>query len=145
MAPIWRLPVDTHQRHFVDEAPCVVEQIESFRSERLRRGGWNHGLCPKYTFSVLRAGRMAFCRETCKAKTMAAVQMRNEVRMLSKPPWFHTYVFDLLATKRIHLCKPPTQTRSSIVGQLLAAAQTNSKAAEDRRSCRRAVQPQSHA
>ena len=31
-------PSTQHKRHFVDEAPCVVEQIESFRSERLRKG-----------------------------------------------------------------------------------------------------------
>ena len=61
-------PPTQHKRHFVDETRCVVEQIESFRSERLRRGGWNHGLCSKYTFSVLRAGRMEFCRERCNAK-----------------------------------------------------------------------------
>ena len=36
--------------------------------KRLRRGGWNLGSCSKYTFSVLRAGRMAFCRATCTAK-----------------------------------------------------------------------------
>ena len=125
-------PSTQHKRHFVDETPCVVEQIESFRSERLRRGGWNHGLCSKYTCSVLRAGRMAFCRETCNAKTMTVVQMRNDVRSLSKPQWFHTYLFDLLATKRIHVCKQTsTQTRSRIA----AAAQTNSKAVGDRRSC----------
>lgn len=37
---------------------------------------------------------------------MTTVQMRNEVRLLSQPQWFHTYLFDLIATKRLHLCKP---------------------------------------
>ena len=108
-------PSTQHKRHFVDETPCVVEQIESFRSERLRRGGWNHGLCSKYTCSVLRAGRMAFCRETCNAQTMTVVQMRNEVRLLSKPQWFHTYLFDLIATKRIHLCKPLPRPEAALL------------------------------
>ena len=36
---------------------------------------------------------------------MSAIQMRNEVRLLSNPKWFHEYVFDLIATRRIQLCK----------------------------------------
>ena len=108
-------PSTQHKRQFIDETPCVVEQIESFRSERLRRGGWNHGLCSKYTCSVLRAGRMEFCRATCSVKNMTAVQMHNEVRLLSKPQWFHTYLFDLIATKRIHLCKPLPRPEAALL------------------------------
>ena len=108
-------PSTQHKRHFVDETPCVVEQIESFRSERLRRGGWNHGLCSKYTCQCSGPEGLHFCRETCNAKTMTVVQMRNEVRLLSKPQWFHTYLFDLIATKRIHLCKPLPRPEAALL------------------------------
>ena len=46
---------------------------------------------------------------------MTAVQMRNEVRLLSKPQWFHTYLFDLIATKRIHLCKPLPRPEAALL------------------------------
>ena len=113
--PFCSHPSTQHKRHFVDETHCVVEQIESSRSERLR-GRWNHGSCSEYTFSVLRARRMAFSCEACKANTMTAVQMHNEVRLLSKPEWLHRYLFDLIATQRIHACKPlPRQEAALLV------------------------------
>ena len=46
---------------------------------------------------------------------MTAVQMRNEVRLLSKPQWFHTYLFDLIATKGIHLCKPLPRPEAALL------------------------------
>ena len=58
---------------------------------------------------------MAFCREMYNTKTMAIVQMRNEVRLLSKPHWFHTYLFELIATERIHPCKPLTRPEAALL------------------------------
>ena len=47
-----------------------------------------------------------FVAKCATQKTMATVQRCNEVRLLSKPHWLHTYLFHLIATERIHLCKP---------------------------------------
>ena len=46
---------------------------------------------------------------------MTAVQLHNEVRLLSKPQWFRTYLFDLIATKRIHLCKPLSRPEAALL------------------------------
>ena len=46
-----------------------------------------------------------FVAPRAQPKKMTTAQMRNEVRLLSKPQWFHSYLFDLVATKSIHLCK----------------------------------------
>ena len=46
---------------------------------------------------------------------MTTVQMRNEVRLLSQPLWFHTYLFDLIATKRLHLCKPLPRPEAALL------------------------------
>ena len=40
-----------------------------------------------------------FVAKRATQQTMTAVQMRNEVRVLSKPQWPHTYLFDLIAAK----------------------------------------------
>ena len=56
-----------------------------------------------------------FVAKRATQKTMTAVQMRNEVRLLSKPQWFHTYLFDLIATKRIHLCKPLPRPEAALL------------------------------
>ena len=47
--------------------------------------------------------------------TMTAVQMHNEVRLLSKPEWFHRYLFDLIATQRIHVCKPLPRPEAALL------------------------------
>ena len=78
-----------HKRSFVGAAPCVVEQSESFRSERLRSGGWMHGVISDYTVSVIRAGRMACQREACNT-TRDISSKRIGVRLLSIPQWLHT-------------------------------------------------------
>ena len=56
-----------------------------------------------------------FVAKCATQKTMAIVQMRNEVRLLSKPHWFHTYLFDLIATERSHLCKPLTRPEAALL------------------------------
>ena len=56
-----------------------------------------------------------FHAKNAKQKTMTTVQMRNEVRLLSKPQWFHTYWFDLIATNRIHLCKLLPRPEASLL------------------------------
>ena len=56
-----------------------------------------------------------FVAKRAKPKTMTAVQMRNEVRLLSTPQWFHTHLFDLIATKRIHLCKPLPRPEAALL------------------------------
>ena len=57
-----------------------------------------------------------FHAKHAKQNTMTAVQMHNEVRLLSKPEWLHRYLFDLIATQRIHACKPlPRQEAALLV------------------------------
>ena len=36
---------------------------------------------------------------------MAAIQMHNEVRLLTKPQWIPLYLYDLITFKSINLCK----------------------------------------
>ena len=88
-----------------------------------------------------------FHAKSAKQKTMTTVQMRNEVRLLSKPEWLPRYLGGPNNHEKNHDVQTATQTRSSIAGQAgqgpLAGAHTSSKAAEDRRNCRREVQPQS--
>ena len=58
-----------------------------------------------------------FVAKCATQKTMAIFQMRNEVRLLSKPHWFHTYLFDLIATERIHLCKPLPRPEAAVLAR----------------------------
>ena len=51
------------------------------------------------------AGWHFVAKRTVKRKSVAAA-LRNEVRLLSKPPWFHTHLHDLIATYGLALCKP---------------------------------------
>ncbi len=41
-----------------------------------------------------------------KNKAMNAAQLRNEIRLLSTPPWFQTYFVDLVRFGGLSLCKP---------------------------------------
>jgi hypothetical protein len=43
-------------------------------------------------------------KRATKGKKCAA-EIHNEVRLLSKPPWFGTHLFDLIATTSFTLCK----------------------------------------
>ena len=48
-------------------------------------------------------------------KTMTNVQIRNEVRLLSKPQWSRTYLYDLIATRGIRLCKTPPRPETALL------------------------------
>merc|ERR1711884_899313 len=69
---------------------------------------------------------------------MTAAQMHNEVRLLSKPEWFHRYLFDLIATQRIHLCKPLPRPEAA----LLASCWRQLKPTAKRRKIEEAAEEQ---
>ena len=59
------------RRHNINGILSIIVRSSKLRALGLKglgRGIWNHGLCSEYTFSVLRARRIAFSCETCKAK-----------------------------------------------------------------------------
>ena len=56
-----------------------------------------------------------FHAKHAKQNTMTAVQMHNEVRLLSKPEWFHRYLFDLIATQSMHVCKPLPRPEAALL------------------------------
>ena len=46
-----------------------------------------------------------FVAKRVKENKRCAAQLNNDVRLLSKPKWFQTYLFDLLTTGALTLCK----------------------------------------
>ena len=46
-----------------------------------------------------------FIAKRRKHKTLSAAELRQEVRLLSTPKWFQVYLFDLIASRAIKLCK----------------------------------------
>ena len=53
---------------------------------------------------------------------MRAAQLHNEVRLLSKPKWFQTYIFDLLTTGALTLCKPVPRPERAVLSSSIATA-----------------------
>ena len=84
-----------------------------------------------------------FVTKRATQTTLTAVQMRNEVRLLSKPQWFHTYVSYLIATTRIHLCKPLPRPEAALLASCwrqlkpTAKRQNISEAAADQHNPKR--------
>ena len=78
-----------------------------------------------------------FIAKRRKHKTLFAAELRQEVRLLSTPKWFQVYLFDLIASRAIKLCKhlprPETALLASCWRQLKPTAkrQKIAEAAEE--------------
>ena len=59
-----------------------------------------------------------FHAKHAKQNTVTAVQMHNEVRLLSKPAWFPRYLGDLITMKRIMMCKQLPRPEAALLGRL---------------------------
>ena len=57
-----------------------------------------------------------FIAKRRKHKTQSAAELRHEVRLLSKPKWFQVYLFDLIASRAIKLCKHLPSCWRGVIG-----------------------------
>ena len=52
-----------------------------------------------------------------KANKSIAARLQRELRLLSKPKWFNTYLFDLINTGEITLCKPVPRPEMAVLAR----------------------------
>ena len=52
-----------------------------------------------------------------KANKSIAARLHRELRLLSKPKWFNTYLFDLINTGKITLCKPVPRPEMAVLAR----------------------------
>ena len=57
-----------------------------------------------------------------KENKRRAAQLHNEVRLLSKPKWFQTYIFDLVTTGALTLCKNLPRPERAVLSSSIATA-----------------------
>ena len=64
-----------------------------------------------------------FVSKHVKEKQKCAAQLSNEVRLLSKPKWIQTYIFDLATTGALTLCKTvPRPERAVLSSETMKAS-----------------------
>ena len=63
-----------------------------------------------------------FVAKRVKENKWCAAQVHNEVRLLSKPQWFQTYIFDLVTTGALTLCKPVPQPQRAVLSSSTVTA-----------------------
>ena len=63
-----------------------------------------------------------FVAKRVKENKRCRAQVHNEVRLLSKPQWFQTYIFDLVTTGALTLCKPVPQPQRAVLSSSTVTA-----------------------
>ena len=56
-------------------------------------------------------------RRVKRHKRIAAAEIHNEIRLLSKPAWFHTYLHDLIGSRKLVLCKTLPRPEEAIISK----------------------------
>ena len=63
-----------------------------------------------------------FVAKNVKENKRHAAQLHNEVRLLSKPKWFQTYIFDLVTTGALILCKAVPRPERAVLSSSTVTA-----------------------
>ena len=63
-----------------------------------------------------------FVAKKVKENKRRAAQLQNEVRLLSKPKWFQTYIVDLLTTGALTVCKRLPRPERAVLSSSIATA-----------------------